>query len=609
MFQDKSVTISHQRLKVIKYSIVVLFIALFARYYFLQMIRGPEYFLLSEMNRLRVTKITAPRGIITDRFGRILATNRPSYNIVLYRSNLSDSIEDIAKFLNLESEFIRSRIEKYYNVPISEPIILKEDVPFEIVAKLEPRIINFPNLSIEVEPLRYYPYGKAYVHILGYVGEISEREIESEAFPGVRSGELIGKNGLERLYDTELRGIRGEITDVVDSTGHRVDTILRKDPIPGKTIKLTLDKDLQETVIEEMGDNVGAIVAIAPRTGEILAMYSSPSYDPNNLGGRFTAERWNELLGAENDPLQNRTIQNDYSPGSMFKIVIALAGLQEGIIKDYTHYTCRGVQYFYRQPFRCNKLSGHGRMGLYDAIRLSCNIFFYNVGKELEIDLINKYAKNFGFGKKTGIDLPGEKPGLVPGREWKEKVYKEPWYPGETISVSIGQGALEVTPLQQSLFIASVANGGVILKPFMVSQITDKHTNEISNFRMQVKGSFNIKQEYIDKVKRGMWGVVNDYGTGWGAKMWGTDVAGKTGTAQVVKKDTIRGMKEVPWELRNHSWFSCFAPFDEPQISLAVLVEHGGDGSVTAAPMAGRILRKYFKILKDRKKQNETAKR
>jgi len=607
MFQDKSVTISHQRVKGIRIIIITLFALLFVRYYFLQIIRGPEYFLLSEMNRLRITKSSAPRGTITDRNGVLLATNRPSYNIVLYRHNIKKKLESIAEFLRLSPEFIQGQLKRYANLPISEPIILKEDIPFEDVAQITPRLVSYPDLSIEVEPLRFYHLSKEMVHILGYVGEISEREIDRGIFPQVTSGELVGKNGIEKKYDAYLRGVRGEMTDVVDSSGSKVENILNLDPKPGSTLRLSIDSELQKIIVELMYDKVGAIAAIAPQSGEVLAMVSSPPYDPNLLAGRFTREKWRELTTAENDPLQNRNIQNSYSPGSMFKIVIALAGLQEKIVKDNTAYTCYGSQTFYRKPFRCNKTSGHGRMELYDAIRQSCNIFFYNVGNKLTIENIAKYSRRYGFGFKTDVDLVNEKGGLVPDEEWKQRTYREPWYPGETISVSIGQGAMLVTPLQQVTFIAAVANGGKVLRPFLVKEIKNSNGDIVKSFSRNVRGLLGATPEDLDRVKRGMWGVVNDYGTGWGAKLWGKDVAGKTGTAQVVQKDMFAGKKEIPWKFRNHSWFSCFAPLENPEIALVVLVEHGGDGSVMAAPLAGKILREYFKIQKIREKKNEAS--
>jgi penicillin-binding protein 2 len=551
-----------------------------------------------------VTKLLAPRGTIIDRNGIILARNRPSYNIVLYRSNMKGKLESISKFLGLSMDYINERIEKYWNIPISEPVILKEDISFDIVQRIQPLLIDFPNLAIEVEPLRDYPMSDALVHVLGYVGEISEGEIDQDIFPGVTSGELVGKTAIEKMYDEYLRGQNGENTDVVDSTGRKVSNLLRKEPVTGKTLQLTSDYKLQKIIADLMKENeyVGAVVAMNPNSGEVLAMVSMPTYNPNPLVGRFTLDKWKELSSIENDPLQNRTIQNDYEPGSMFKVVMALAGLNEKIITEQTGFTCNGTAYFYRQPFRCNKLSGHGFTTLYDAIRLSCNIYFYNVGDRLRIDRISEYAKRFGFGFKTNIDLVDEKPGLVPSEDWKQKRYKEPWYPGETISVSIGQGALQVTPIQQAVFISALANGGKVLKPFLVKTITDKNSDEVTSFAKQIRGLLGISDEDLAVVKRGMWGVVNDYGTGWGAKVWSKDVAGKTGTSQVVKKDLFKNEKETPWQFRNHSWFSCFAPFEQPEIVLAVLVEHGGDGSVTAAPLAGKILRAYFKLASEREK-------
>jgi len=601
----KGLDLYYNRLRWLKVIIIITFLLLFARYWYLQVIRGPEYFILSEQNRIRVTTLPAARGLVLDRYGNLLAKNRPSYNIVLYRSNISGKIEEIAEFLGLEKGFIKERIEKYSDIPISEPVIIMEDIPFEALAKIEPRMIDYPNLAVEVEPMRDYPLCDEMVHILGYVGEVSEAEIESNIFPGVESGDLVGKSGIERRYDNFIRGIEGERTDVVDSRGRKVENLLSKEPQSGNTLILTIDSDLQKRVNELMTEEVGAAVCMIPTTGEILAMVSKPSYNPNPLVGRFTREKWQELINAENDPLQNRTIQNNYPPGSMFKIVIALAGLQEKTITENTAYYCYGAKRFYGKISRCNKASGHGRMQLYDAIRLSCNIYFYSAGDKLGIERISEYAKRFGFGSRTDVDLVEEKAGLVPNPPWKKQALGKPWYPGETISVSIGQGALQITPIQQAVFISAVANGGKLLRPFVVKKITDRSGSEERETEVKIQGLLGIDEEHLNAVRKAMWGVVNDYGTGWGAKIFGRDVAGKTGTAQVVLKDTYSAMEEIPWKLRNHSWFSCFSPLDHPEIVVVVFVEHGGDGSRKAAPIAGKILREYYKLKRMRMKEKE----
>jgi penicillin-binding protein 2 len=441
---------------------------------------------------------------------------------------------------------------------------------------------------------------------MGYTSEISEMEIGSGYFSDTTSGDLIGKTGIEKKFDKYLKGEKGEITDVVDNLGRKVENLLTREPKSGKTLTLSIDSELQSKIYELFGENVGAVVAMRPDTGEILAMVSNPTYDPNLIQGHFPEEKWRELMNAENDPLQNRSIQNTYSPGSMFKLVIALAGLQENKINEDTTYTCTGIQYFFREPFRCNKASGHGKMDLYDALRLSCNIFFYNVGNKVGIEKISAYAKRFGFNSRTEIDLVEEKKGVIPDPEWKKYHLKEPWYAGETISVAIGQGAVQITLIQQAEFISAIANGGKLLQPFITKEIKDIDGKILYSAKPKVRGLLGINPENLDKVKRGMWGVVNDYGTGWGAKIFGKEVAGKTGTAQVIKKDVGASQKDLPWEFRNHSWFSCFAPFDNPEIVLVILAEHAGDGSVVAAPLAGKILREYFKMQEARAKKETT---
>jgi penicillin-binding protein 2 len=597
------VEIYQGRLKFIRIVIIIFFCGLVIRYWQLQVMRGPEYFILSEQNRIRITTMPAPRGIVFDRNGIIIAKNRPAYNVVLYRYQLTENITEISKFLNLPQEYIKERLKKYSNVPISEPVVLKVDIPFEEVAMLEPRLIDHTNLDISVEPIRFYPLMDQFVHVLGYTGEISETEMGTGYFPGTMSGDLIGKTALEKKYDKYLRGEKGEITDVVDNLGRKVYNLLTKDPKAGKSLTLSIDSELQQKIFEIFGENVGAVVAMKPDTGEILAMVSKPSYNPNLIQGHFPEEKWKELLDAENDPLQNRAIQNTYSPGSMFKLVLALAALQEGKIDDDTTYNCTGISYFFRKPFRCNKASGHGKMNLYDAIRLSCNVFFYNTGNKIGIDIIAKYSKRFGFNFRTDIDLVEEKKGLIPDPEWKQYYFKEPWYAGETISVAIGQGAVQITLIQQASFISAIANGGKILQPFITKEIKEAGGKILYSAKPKVRGLLGITPENLEKVRMGMWGVVNDYGTGWGAKVFGKEVAGKTGTAQVIKKDVYGNQKDQPWEFRNHSWFSCYAPMENPEIVLVVLAEHAGDGSVVAAPIAGRILREYFKLQEQRTKE------
>jgi penicillin-binding protein 2 len=546
-------------------------------YWVVQGVHGQEYRQAAEHNRLRHIPVFAPRGIIFDREGRPLAENVPSYSLLLEpgpTSAIADSIAFAASILERPEEelwrsYRRSR-ERYPSLParIAESLTLAQVARFEM-ARLE-----HPELEISVEQLRLYRHREQTAHVLGYLSEINERELE--AFRGdYLRGEVIGRKGVESQYEHVLRGVRGERVLVVDHRGRSVAEHQNRAPIPGEDIQLTLDLDLQQAAYRYMEDKLGAVVAMDPRSGEILALVSKPSFDPNLFARRLDPRQWQELLEAPWNPLQNRAIQNAHSPGSTFKIITALAGLKEGIITPHTTVFCPGQAHYYGRRFRCWRRQGHGSVNVHTALKVSCDVYFYALGHRLGIERISQYSKQFGWGALTGIDLSGERPGLVPSPEWSREVRRHPWYPGETISVAIGQGPLLVTPLHKALMTAIVANRGHVPTPHLVQASQPPRPDPPE-----------LAPAHWETVRNALKAVMEPGGTAFRSRVEGLDVAGKTGTVQVVAQATWMSPMDLPFHQRDHGWFTAFAPVDEPELVVAVFVEHGGGGSSAAAPVA-----------------------
>ena len=525
------------------------------------------------------------RGLIYDRDGELLATNIASFKVSLVKENCRDfdeSIQRISRLIDLEPDVILERLEKYKTQPDFRPVVIKDNLSNEEVARIEVQKVEFPELIIQSEPKRYYPRGSFGSHVLGYLQEVSDEEIRNNSFPGRRLGDLVGKTGIEWVYDNQMEGTEGRLLEIVDSTGRIEGELARQKPAPGENITLTLDSDLQQKAEELLEGREGAIVVMDVESGEILALASYPSFDPNKFINRFTPEEWQELANNPEYPLQNRAIRGLYSPGSIFKITMAVAGLELRMINDNTYVTCYGETIIYGHPFGCWYEPGHGPLNLYGALQHSCNIYFYQLGRKLGIDNIAKYARMLGFERKTGIDLPGEYTGLVPDTEWKKRVRNEPWYPGETISVSIGQGPLLVTPLQISYHTSIIASRGKRIIPHLVNSRTDYSLPEI-----------DLPKSIFERVIRGMWLSTNQQGTSKGAWVEGFDVCGKTGSTQVISRKTAEKLAEQNIEISTHSWFSGFAPQDDPKVVVTVIIEYGGGGGATAAPVAGELFRKY----------------
>lgn len=586
-----------KRLKNFSILVVLVFSMITLRFYYLQIIKGPYYRGLSENNRLDLVSIRAPRGIIFDRRQRVMVSNRPSFSVSLVLEeveNLEKTKNMLIKTLSLDQESFGKAIKKVGRYRQFEPIRISEDISRASLGSLEIMKFQYPGIHVEVEPRRHYPRGSMASHLLGHVGEINPLELEQKKNMGYRVGDYIGKLGLEKEFNDILKGMDGGLQVEVDSLGRRLRVINNQEPLPGYNLVLALDLDIQKSVEEYLGDVRGAVVVMDPRNGEILASASHPDFNPNLFAGGISTEDWKELSSDGRHPLQNRVIQSQYPPGSIYKIVTAIAGLQEGIVNRKSTVYCSGGFEFGNRYYRCWKKEGHGAVNLHRAIVESCDTYFYYLGEKLGIETIAHYARELGLGSHTGIELPGEWSGLVPDSAWKKKTRGEIWFPGETLSASIGQGYNLVTPIQMAVMISALANGGDVYRPIIVKAITSSDGRVIDRFQPQLIRHAGIKAEVLDQVREGMRGVVNEsHGTGWQARLDSIEVAGKTGTAQVVKlrpDDEEDEQEDLPEALRDHAWFGCFAPYDSPYVTVVVMLEHGGHGGSASAPIARKII-------------------
>lgn len=576
----------------------ILFIFLMFYFWKVQVLDYRKFLNQSEANRIRTVILQSPRGLILDREGVILADNEASFTVSIIRENCKDydkSCQEIAQLLNLEEDIIRERINKHKHWPLFRPIVVKDNLSLEEVALIEARKLELPELIIETEPKRFYPFKNFAAHALGYLQELSPEDRESGRYMGRRMGELVGKTGIERVCENRLVGTNGEKIEIVDSLGRSKGEVTRHEPKKGQNIRLALDFDLQQKAEELLEGREGAVVVLDARNGEILALASYPDFDPNRFINRFTPEEWLDLVSSPEFPLENRAIRGLYSPGSIFKLTMALGALDLGLITDRTTYFCPGKIQIYGHPFSCWLEQGHGSMNLYNGIRNSCNVYFYQLGKKMGIDEISRYAKMLGLGGKTGIDLPGEKEGLVPDPQWKKEARGEPWYPGETISVSIGQGPILVTPLQIAVHTAIIANRGDRITPHLLISDSISPLNEDKQKRLAQNKATEIEKSVFEKVIEGMWKVVNEQGTGRAARISEFDVCGKTGSTQLKSSSKEERLEESEEEVKTHSWFTGFAPRDNPEVIITVLVEYGGTGGATAAPVAKRLFELYRK--------------
>ncbi len=586
IYEDLSQLIKRSRLTLIIFSLLLFFILVF--YWKIQILDHQKYWKMAEANHLRSLPLPAPRGLIYDRQRIILADNQPSFKVSLLRESIkndSQTIDRVSQLLNLKTEELKARIDRYRWLQTYGPVIIKDNLKLEEVALIEARREEFPELQLQVEPRRYYPFGTTAAHVLGYLQEVSPEEMKNNPHKKWRGGEMIGKAAVEKQYDEYLTGQDGQLIETVDSLGRSLGEVNRIEPIKGQDLVLSIDLDLQKKAEELLEGKEGAIIVLEPENGECLAWVSSPSYNPNRFITRFSPEEWLSIINDPARPLENRVIRGQYSPGSIFKTVTALTSLETGLITDRTAFFCSGSINLYGKEFVCWFKPGHGLLSLPEALKNSCNVYFYQLGRRLNIDTIARYARLLGLGQITGVDMPGEKEGLIPSSDWKRKTQGEAWYPGETISVAIGQGPVLVTPLQVATLTACLANRGVKVKP-RVTRLDGKVG--------PVKDRTGINPETFEKIIEGMWRSVNDGGTGHGAYQPGFEICGKTGSTQVISREKAERMIQRGEEpAKTHSWFTGFAPRYRPQVVVTILVEFGGMGGQTAAPIAGQMFKLY----------------
>ena len=579
--------------------VVLIFSVLFIRLWQLQILKGKEYKDLSENNRIRLRKVLPLRGRILDRKGRVLATNRPSFSVTVIPEDVLDVrrlSKRLSSLLGMDAKAISQKITANGRPPF-QPVYIKRDISWEELSRVKALLMDMPGVQVVVEPIRTYPYGELAAHLLGYVGEVDRKELAAN--DGYDVGDVVGKTGVEAVWERYLRGSKGGRQVEVDAFGREVRVLGEVLPIPGWDLYLTIDVELQRRAEELLRDKVGAIVALDPSSGEVLALCSSPSYSPSLFARGISRGRWKRLLDHPLHPLTNRAIQGLYAPGSVFKIVTAAAALQEGRLSPKEKLFCGGSWRLGNRTYRCWREGGHGELSLHRAIVESCDVYFYQVGHRVGIDALSRYAQAFGFGKRTGISLPHEKGGLVPSRKWKREKLGESWWEGETVTLAIGQGYILVTPLQMARMIAAVANGGDLYVPLLAQRVKEAEGERERIYRPQKAGRLPLRPSVLEEIRRALVGVVaEERGTGKAARIEGVRVAGKTGTAQVSKMGEKRlKPEELPYELRDHAWFVAYAPADDPKIAVAVLVEHGGHGGSAAAPLAREVIKKWLEIV------------
>ncbi|MGE0448031.1 MAG: penicillin-binding protein 2 [Vicinamibacterales bacterium] len=586
------------RLSVLQYLTTVIFSALAVGFWVLQVVQHQRFQELAENNHQRTLSLRAPRGVVFDRDGRPLVENRHSYSISIVREHtksLDHTIELLASVLGVPDARVREVVDRHRQEPSYRPITVVQDASLAQVAAVTARRLDFelPDVVIEDVPTRQYPAELA-AHLFGYVGEVSDAQVVAQS-GALKSGDIVGQSGIEKVYNNLLMGADGAKRVVVNSVGREIRTLDRNDPTEGRRLQLTLDLDLQKALEDafRVSGFSGASVMLDPRDGAVLAFTSLPGYDPNAFASGIDRASWTSLNTDELRPLQNRAIQGRYSPGSTFKMAVAMAALEEGVITPDFKVNCSGAATFFGRPFRCWKHGGHGVMDLRHAIEQSCNVYFYTVGNMTGIDRIHKWATLLGLGERSMIDLPNEVEGIVPSPEWKQRRFKEKWYAGETISVSIGQGGVSLTPVSMAVYAATLANGGTRVTPHLLKAI-DEGNGWTAVPAPPPQSTVAVDPARLQAIRDGLWMVVNAGGTGRKARIEGYDVSGKTGTAQVISnRGKAAAAGKTTKDLRDHGWFVFFAPRDNPQIAGVVFAEHGEHGG-NAAALAHHVLETFF---------------
>jgi penicillin-binding protein 2 len=589
-----------KRTDIATFVIIFFIVVIITRLWFLQIHSGNKYREKADNNRVRMLDIIAPRGNILDSKGRTILTNRPSFNIVWVKEDSPDPGEIIKKLsiiLDEEIAELLKRVREAADDPRHIPILMKEDIDWKTLVYIENNHYDLPGVRIEVVPRREYLYGDLGSHMIGYLGEINKEELAESDGENYQGGDQIGKSGFEKIYEEDLRGEKGSLYMEVDARGFEQRQLKGKEPLPGNDIQLTVDLDLQLEAEKAMEGKAGALIAMDVNSGRILAFVSSPPVHLEDFVGGISTKKWQALLNDIKRPLVPKTIQGQYPPGSTYKIVTALAGLAKRVITPNTVFYCSGSMYFGNRRYGCWKEGGHGAISLHRALAESCDVYFYQVGLKVGVDGLAEYANSLGLGARTGIELDYEKSGLIPTAAWKKLAKGERWQEGETLSIAIGQGFNLVTPLQVCQMTSALANGGYLYKPFLVEKIIDPEGEVIREEKPSVALELVGMDNYLALIREGLIGAVNDrHGTGSAARLKDITVAGKTGTAQVITLEKFKAVNEedVAYLHRDHAWFTSFAPAEKPEIAVTVLVEHGGHGGSAAAPMAKKVMERYF---------------
>jgi penicillin-binding protein 2 len=573
--------------------------------YYLQIIEADRYATLAEENRINLRLLPPPRGRIFDRFGEQLAVNQQNFRVLLVSEQTQDegaSLDALSALLPL-TDYDRQRIAREIRRKRSfVPVTIRENLTWQEMAAIQVNAPDLPGIVIDEGLARYYPYGADVAHVLGYVSSVSEKDLTGDPLlelPGFR----IGKEGIEREADLALRGKGGTSQVEVNALGRMIRELSREDGEPGADVTLTLDIRLQRIAAQALGDQSGTVVVMDCMTGEVLAMASQPGYDPNAFNRGLTNEEWRTLISNPKAPLSNKPIAGQYAPGSTFKMVVAMAAYEAGVIKPEQTVFCPGYMTLGNARFHCWKRGGHGHVDMVGAMKHSCDVYFYEVARRLGIDRIADMARRFGLGSATGITLPGEKPGLIPDRAWKQAALGDVWHAGESLVAGIGQGYITTTPLQLAVMTSRIASGGLEIKPVLTKRkVVDDH---LEDRKIISAPNLGVSAKAIQIAQRGMWEVVNgEYGTAWRQRIapeLGL-MAGKTGTAQVrriTKAEREAGVirnEDLPWERRDHALFVCFAPTDAPRYAISVVVEHGGGGSAVAAPIAKQVMEACLRL-------------
>ncbi len=590
-----------QRLVRIAFCIAGAFFILFVRLFYLQVIQGEELRRLSENNCIRLQSTNPSRGLIFDRNGMLLVDNRPAFdlNIVLKDAKpVEQTVKKLSKYIDVPEPDLMSKIESDEAVSSYKPILLKKDIGRDALAAIEVRKFDLPGVLVDVKPRRHYIEQKAAAHLIGYLSEINPDELNSGEYPGYAVGDYIGKFGVEKTFEPFLQGKRGGRQVEVNVMGQVVRVLKTVDAQPGNNIYLTIDLKIQKTAEALLKGKAGAVAVMDPQTGQILALASSPSFDPNIFVDGMSHEQWDALVSNPLRPLENKAVQGEYPPGSTFKIVTAMAGLQEGVIDKDTTFFCPGFYKYGNRVYRCWRPAGHGDVNVIEALAQSCDVFFYQVGQKLGVDRLSEYAVACGLGSPTHINLDHEARGLIPSSQWKKRRTGVDWQGGETLSVAIGQGYDLATPLQMLALISAVGNGGNLYKPLILKSVRTPEGSVVLESKRQLVGKLPVSRQNLEIIKEGLKEVVNNpKGTAYrAAHIEGLEISGKTGTSQIIGRSSEHNTskKNPSNHFEPHAWFVAYAPSDNPKIAVSVMIEHGGHGSSAAAPIAKEIINTYL---------------